>query len=263
MTIHTCDFCGGTFSSKISLYNHQKTAKYCLEKREERINEKKLDDEEITLCNLDKDICHILIEYREKIAEQKGIITEKDKHISELQSQVKDLLNKLENIAIKSSLKPTITNNILKLEKLTDSHLKECANLLESKNILNAGALAEFASKYSFKNRVMPTDASRKILVFRDENNNIIKDAKGRKLSEKFFQSVNERTELLETTNREIYQDIDRLNNELTEDEINEIFEKMNDFIQVYKGIKDISQGEENELREIFISKLVEIVGRI
>lgn len=123
------------------MHTHQKRAKYCLEKRGQQqllftcemcsktftekrylqTHESKCDAIKSTVLSLRKE----LQESKEENIKLKAIIAERDSQVMLLREQVKDLSSRLENVAIKSSLKPTYNNtNNLKLERLTDQHLK-------------------------------------------------------------------------------------------------------------------------------------------
>lgn len=142
---------------------------------------------------------------------------------------------------------------------------------MKPENIMNDLSLAEFAAKHSFKDRVIPTDMSRKTLMFKDdavaeEDDMVVKDSKGKKLAKKFFKSVNVRSDLIETTRKQI---LDELINrsEISDIEREDIINRMNHIIQVQKGVRQISKGEElertreeHELKEEFIAKLCEVL---
>jgi hypothetical protein len=136
-----CKYCNKIFSTKSSLNNHQKTAKYCLtlQHDEKNINnfeckycKKKYTTKQVLInhVNICKDKKEILLndqmnEYQSKIKEKDSEIKEKDKLILELKirnnnyqkqeenfkEQIKDLQNKLDKIANKAIDRPTITNN--------------------------------------------------------------------------------------------------------------------------------------------------------
>ena len=159
-----CEYCKKIFSTKSSLNNHQKTAKYCLILQD---NEKKINSFECEYCkkkyttkqvfinhvNICKDKKEILLnvqmnEFHCKITEKDNEIKEKDKLILELKiqntnyqkqeenfkEQIKDLQNKLDKIANKAIDRPTITNNTVnnKIELHTFPSQKEIDRKIES-----------------------------------------------------------------------------------------------------------------------------------
>jgi len=270
-----CQFCGNTFCSRISLLGHQKKTRYCLEKQgklphfikckncEKTFQSKQRLAEHEEKCN----IYNKVEELNKKIRDQKEIITklstilrEREDHLREqikgYQAQIRDLTSKLENVAIKGVTKSTNTN-ILKLECLTDEHLKESARLLTAKDVIDATALAKFAAETSFKNRVLPTDIAKKTLTWRKANGKMSKDPKGKKLAVKFFSSIKDCDEIINSVRDQI---LSELNTEVSDIERQDIFDRMNEIIKVEKGVKKISEGEEHELKEEFVAKLCQVL---
>jgi hypothetical protein len=276
---NVCEFCENSFSTKTSLLYHQKKAKYCLEKQgktptfikckncEKKFQRKQRLAEHEEKCNVQGQ----LEEMKRKIRDQKEIITklstilrEREDHLREqirnltknYEAQIRDLTSKLENVAIKGVTKSTNTN-ILKLECLTDEHLKESARLLTAKDVIDATALAKFAAETSFKNRVLPTDIARKTLTWRKANGKMSKDPKGKKLAVKFFSSIKDCDEIINSVRDQI---LSELNTEVSDIERQDIFDRMNEIIKVEKGVKKISEGEEHELKEEFVAKLCQVL---
>jgi hypothetical protein len=71
-----------------------------------------------------------------------------------------------------------------------DSFIKLNASLLDPSYIVNGiQSLVIFARDHSFKDRVICTDVTRRNFIFKDENNNIIKDPKGVKITKKFIEN--------------------------------------------------------------------------
>lgn len=270
-----CQFCGNTFCSRISLLGHQKKTIYCLEKQgkiptfikckncEKTFQSKQRLADHEEKCNVQGQ----LEELNKKIRDQKEIILKLStilreredslrEQIKSYQAQIRDLTSKLENVAIKGVMKSTNTN-ILKLECLTDEHLRDCAKLLTAEDITDATALAKFAVKTSFKNRVIPTDIARKTLMWRKDNGKMSKDPKGKKLAVKFFSSIKDCDEIINSVRDQI---LSELTPEVSDIERQYIFDRMNEIIKVEKGVKKISEGEEHELKEEFVAKLCEFL---
>ena len=106
-----CDFCTHFFKTQTSLANHQKTAKYCLKKRGEKIKvfscdycNKKLSTKQRLLSHMD-----ICIEKVTTFTEEK--LSEKDKLILELKEQVSKLQDQLVEIASQAVSRPVTINN--------------------------------------------------------------------------------------------------------------------------------------------------------
>lgn len=264
---NTCQFCNNSFNSKTSLYSHQRRTKYCLEKQgvipqkfECTICDKTFYQKRYLLSHLEKCNSEIVIgNYKKIIGEQKETIsniTEREKllriQIEKYESIIQDLTNKLENVAIKGATKPTNTN-IIKLECLTRTHMEDCAKLITDNDILNYDNLAKFAVENSFKNRVVTTDLSRKTLTYKNENGKITKDPKGKKLAVMFFSSIKDCDSMIDRVKNII---LSELTDKTSDREREYIFNRMNEIIKVYKGVKKISEGEEHTLKEEFIDKL-------
>lgn len=270
-----CEFCDNIFLSKITLGLHQKKAKYCLKIQGKNPTlytcdkcEKTFQHKHRLLIHMEKcDIKSQVEKLKETIQCQKEtiiklstIIVEKQEQIHKNEQHIKDLTNKLENVAIKGVTKSTNTNiNNIKIECLTDEHLQNCAKLLTAKDIVDANSLARFAVENSFKNRVYPTDRSRKTLVWKKEDGKISKDPKGRQLAVKFFSSIKERDDVIVSVREQIVEELSKLG-QVDEKEREYILDRMNQIVKVEKGVTKISADEEHELREEFVEKLCEIL---
>lgn len=268
----TCDFCGSTFLNKISLNVHQKRAKYCLEKQGKQINEfpckycdkifhenRRLQNH-INVCsvkNKTAEMSDIIQKKEETIIRLTTMIQEKEKYMRDLimryEAQIKDLNSRLENVAVKGATKSTNTN-ILKLENLTDDHMINCAKLLNAQHVTDVISLAKFAADHSFKNRVITTDQSRKTLAYKKDGK-LVKDPKGKILALKFFNSIKDQ-DVTKSIQEQIFAEICNVSDE----ERQELFNRMDQIIKIEKGILKISEGEQHELKEEFIQKLCEII---
>jgi hypothetical protein len=187
--MNKCEYCQKLFSTKSNLSYHQKTAKYCLEKRETEYKEYKCSCEKnfTTKINYDrhKKICNITdiinpykeeniklenqnkiylknIEDKDKQLENQNKIylkqlEDKDKHIKELEAQ-------LASIALAGVTKSTTTNNnisninnkILNISPLDLNDSEKFKTILDSKfntNYILDGqkGLAHFAKDHFLK----------------------------------------------------------------------------------------------------------------
>jgi len=187
--MNNCEYCDKSFSTKSNLSYHQKTAKYCLEKRETEYKEYKCSCEKnfTTKINYDrhKKICNIndiINPYKEeniKLENQNKIylkniedkdkqlenqnkiylkqLEDKDKHIRELEGQ-------LASIALAGVTKSTTTNNnisninnkILNISPLDLNDAEKFKTILDSKfntNYILDGqkGLAHFAKDHFLK----------------------------------------------------------------------------------------------------------------
>jgi uncharacterized Zn-finger protein len=234
-----CEYCKNTFSQKQTLIRHQKTAKFCLELQKEYSGENNIEF------------------LKEKLKE-------KDQYIKKLEENISILQNKLENIAIQSIKRPSnVTNNtnIISLQPLTKNWLNSQACLL-SKSHVEKGILgyAEFAKNHSLKDRVKCIDFSRKKLQYIQEDGTAVKDNKGNRISKLFFESIqNENEEIVKDIQSEILRQVTYTSNPV---ETMHLFEKMNDIINISKGLKKVSQGESDALKDDFVRELCNLLEK-
>jgi uncharacterized coiled-coil protein SlyX len=268
---HKCEFCTKEFTARYSLLYHQRTAKYCLAKRG-LVNDKTIckicnrNFSEKRQLNKHEEKCNLESRYEEqKMSNQKQreiiiklstMLKEKNDLISKYEIQIKDLTEKLENIAVKGATKSTNTN-ILKIECLTQDHLTQCANMITQKDMYSISTLAEFAKNHSFKDRVSVSDQSRKTLLYKKENGKITKDPKGKQLATKFFTSIENKEHIISEIRDQIF---DELKGDISETESQYILSRMTDLINIEKGIKKVAKGEEEDIRDEFVNKLCELL---
>ena len=117
-----CKHCKNTFVSQTSLKHHQKTAKYCLKLQGRKdklyicehcgkdISTKHRLYTHYQTCDKYKSIT-ISIKHKEELSHLHEIIAHKDELLSKHEQTIKDLQNKLENVAIKAVSKSTTTTN--------------------------------------------------------------------------------------------------------------------------------------------------------
>ena len=240
----TCEYCGTTFSQKCSLIKHQKTARFCL----------KIRNSNSILLTSEK------IEYENKI----NILTEKikarDDTIVQLREQITVLQNKLENIAIQGVKKcSVVTNTNIVLQPLTSEWLNTQASLL-SRSDIEKGLVgyAEFAKNYSFKDRIKCSDFSRKKLEFIEEDGTLIKDNKGNRVAKLFFQSIQTQNEEIITKIRDDI--LKQVAETSSESETMHLLEKMTDLVNISRGVKKVSQGESDIIKDDFIRELCNVL---
>jgi len=202
--MNECKFCEKTFLTKTNLIHHQKTAKYCLKKQNIITPENeflcvcsKIFTTKLSFSRHEK-ICNeaILLPYKELIKKQ--------------EEQIKDLQNKLENIALKAVEKPININNqrinnnqkinnvINNLIPITDNYIKEQVPNLTIEHIKKGPiGYAEYILNYPLNKRILCVDYSRKKIKYKDEDGNIITDPEMALLSVKLFESIKERNKNL------------------------------------------------------------------
>jgi len=271
-----CSFCDKNFSSKTNLKQHQKTAKYCLNLQNIGISEfecagclKKY----TTKNNLDrhKQNCNILY-YKDTIKRLEKDLENKNKQIEILQ-------DKLENIALKSILKPNIQHNyqnqnnnqrinniINNLIPITDEHLKQQAEFLTIDHIKNGiDGYVQYALDFPLKNRIICTDFSRRKIKYKDSEGNLVDDPEMSKVTQKLFKAIEEKNSILVDEYIKELQDkynilIRNPNNDMTDEETRE-FDITGDIIlaQTFKvnsqkrEIKEVANGQKPEIYYEFI----------
>jgi hypothetical protein len=199
-----CEFCNHKFSNKSSLRSHQRRAKYCLKLRgKEEYNfecsgcgkkytsKENLQIHEASCISINSNTF-------------KSIIESKDIEIKELKVHIKELENKLENIALKAVSRPTTTNKtqintyIQNMEPVTTEHLIDNAQHLTIEHIKKGvEGYAEYALEYPLKNRMLCSDYSRRKVKFKDRDGNVITDPEMTTLAKKFFKSIHEKNKEL------------------------------------------------------------------
>lgn len=270
-----CEFCSSTFTAKCSLTQHLKKAKYCLVQRgidhktsyscdlcDRKFYEKRYMEKHQEKCGILEKLRKKENAYQEltkKLIEYAQQNRDNQKTIENLQKQISDLQSKLENIAIQGVKKST-TTNILKLEPMTKDWLDTQALLLTDSHFSKGVAgLAQFAANNSFKDRVVCTDSNRKSLRYKEEDGKISKDPKGKKLSKMFFESIQSKADdMLPAMIEKIKQELDDAGEEPSV--FDAIMGKITELINVEKGIKQISKGEEHDLKEEFTRELCELL---
>ncbi len=168
--------------------------------------------------------------------------------IKEIKENILNLQNKLENIALQGSKRAnTITiNNIISLHP---EWLTSQASLL-SRRYIEKGIVgyAEFAKNHSLLDRVKCSDFSRKKLEFIGEDGEIVKDNKGNRICKLFFSSIQNRNdEIVELIKEEILKRV----SERAETDI--LLEMNTDIINISRGVKKVSQGESDTIKDDFV----------
>ena len=152
------------------------------------------------------------------------------------------------------SKKPSCTtNNILRIENLTYEWFKQSShNLTLQDNEKGSKGYAEFASKHSLRDRVKCVDFARQILQYK-EDDSLIRDKKGRKLSKKFFQSIESKNkDLISVAMGSIREEMQ----DKTPEELDVLIEKMNKFLDM----KTVDLVNKQDLKEEFVRELCDLL---
>ena len=274
-----CSFCDKNFSSKTNLKQHQKTAKYCLNLQNAGISEYECEGclkKYTTKNNLDrhKQNCNILY-YKETIIRLEKELESKNKQIEILQ-------DKIENIALKSILKPNIQHNyqnnnsnqrinniINNLIPITDEHLKQQAEFLTIDHVKNGiDGYVQYALDFPLKDRIICTDFSRRKIKYKDSEGNLIDDPEMTKVTQKLFKAIEEKNSILVDEYIKELQDkynilIRNPNNDMNDDEMKEFCDKGNIILtETFKvnsqkrEIKEVANGQKPEIYYEFIKDI-------
>jgi uncharacterized C2H2 Zn-finger protein len=221
-----CQFCGNKFTNKSILNKHQKTAKYCLSLR----NKESTTSFKCEVCdklfslkdsyNKHCFTCHnypgvtklkqIISDNIEKInaitisnKQYVNKLEEKELQLEKYEQTIKELQDKLENVAIKASQRPTtrntqINNYIQQLKPVTDEHLLDSVSNLTIDHIIKGPeGYAAYALEYPLKDRVLCSDYSRRKVKFKNNDGQVITDPEMTTLAAKFFESIKEKNKEL------------------------------------------------------------------
>ena len=260
-----CIHCNNKFSTKTSLTNHEKTAKYCLKLRGKLVTYKyKCDSCDMSfhkIFNLNRhaETCKTSDSInKETIKQLQQQLYEKDLFIKQLDVTVKDqkitikeLQDKLENIAIKAVQRPTtMTNNMNKtnvnnfinnMQPITSDQLLEYAGKLTLEHIQKgASGYAEYALEYPLKDRVACVDYSRRKLKFKDKEGNLITDPEMIKLTPMFFGSIKDKSS-------EIVYDMNK------EDMDSAMFEEVAKLFNTNADVKNCASGVKSDFYHDFV----------
>lgn len=268
-----CEFCHNTLANKGSLKYHQKTAKYCLKLRgkcdalfrckgcNQRFTVKQSLSRHEVICiemrikerdDATKD------RYEERIRELQFMLEEREKHLENQQikydNQIKELQDKLENVAISAVSRPTTTNKhiinnyINRLEVITDEHLLEQSSYLTIEHIQKGPeGYAEYALEYPLKNRIVCVDYSRRKVKFKDREGRVVTDPEMGRLATKFFDSIKNQNHAL------IAEYGEQLKKEaFTEHDIDKLVEIASYRSAINKG----SEGEKTEFYHDFVKNV-------
>lgn len=152
------------------------------EKEEEIKNLKKEKDDEIKILKEENlNLIKLMTEYKSKYET-------KDDMIERFEELAKRAIDNTGNKTIKT-INHNRNNIYQNLQPLTNTYMEEQSKLLKLDDVKDgAFSLASFAAKHTFKDRIACTDFSRKKFVFKNEDDEIIADPEGIKVTKKFIE---------------------------------------------------------------------------
>jgi hypothetical protein len=151
------------------------------------------------VCTQQKEI-EQLREYKDKYLELSEDFSDMKKNY---ERKIEALQDKLENVAIRASQKPSIANTynrtnvnaiIEKLDVTTDAYINEQVQYLTIEHIKQGPkGYSDFAVNFPLKNRILCIDYARRKIQFKNGNGEIITDPEMNILAQKFFESIESR----------------------------------------------------------------------
>lgn len=268
-----CKYCEHSFKTKSIMKHHQKTAKYCLEIQQkcghkvkyiykcdycQKNLSQKIDlDRHYLSCGIRKETL-IQNKFECQITDLKTQLTTLEFQLNEqrqrYEKQIKELQDKLENVAIKAVQRPTtsnktqINNYIQNMKPVTEEHLINNVQHLTIEHIKKGPeGYAEYALEYPLKDRMLCSDYSRRKVKFKDKDGNIITDPEMTTLARKFFNSIKEKNKEL------ICKSANELKEKLGDDNIMDTVVKLFDYkSDIEKG----SDGEKTEFHHDFVKQV-------
>lgn len=265
---HECEFCKKKFTTKSSMNYHQKNTMYCLQLQDKipyivcQFCDKNFSSEKTLKIHssscFKKIEANIIEKYEEQIKslkqQLKQQLEQKDKQLKQKDKIIQNLQDKLENIAVQATKRPTNTtynnrtqvNNIInKLEILDVATLKDHAEHLTLDHIRKGvRGYVDYALEYPLNNRVLCVDYARCKMKYKDENGNITTDPEMTRLSQKFFESIAERNTTL------AMQCVDQLAEDIDPEEKMKI---MVDMADAMKNVNQSAVGQKNDFTNDFV----------
>jgi len=258
MTTNNCNICNRVFATKYSLIRHQnnltcqnnKQCCFCKKNFLRKLEYNK------HLSN-----CKLLFSDTE-ILNLKNKIESLIQHINYLETQNKDLQDRLEKIALTSVKRPTITNNTINnLVPLTKNWLEEQSSQLSIQDIENGiQGYAKFACEKSFKDRVVCLDSSRKKLQYIEEDKTIINDINGNRLAKVFFESIQNKNKVLTEELKNFL--INKIIQTQCKSETEILGNKLNTLIDNCLGINNVANGNPDEIKDRFIKEICALLPK-
>ena len=262
---HTCEFCEKNFSTKKILRDHQKKAKYCLQKQEKL---KKMPgstysrEEFVRLLERNKFIEKELADSRREVSllksENSSLKEELNNSLKEANSRLESMLREQisrPSTVVNGNLQTTnkitngIENFVTMMQPITNEHLTDQAKYLQREHIeQGAEGYARYALEYPLKDRVVCTDFSRRKVQYRNDEGDLIQDPEMKKLSQELFNAIRDRNESL------IQEYICELSERINDDPV--LTEVMTDLLILKREITKLSRGEKSDIGPSIIKSI-------
>ena len=207
-----CKYCNKIFSNKHILKQHQKTAKYCLEKQgnmssfnceycnkilstNDRLHTHYIICKEKQKVEISKDIKSVNENLKQTVILLEEKLKDKDEYISKLEIR----LQKFESVVINNSKKSnTINNNtiIINNNPITNEVLRQCAETFSIDNAYNINGITKHLTN-SLEDHITCTDPSRNIFKYINEKDEEIVDHNLEILLPQYLTAVKDRNNFL------------------------------------------------------------------
>ncbi len=148
----------------------------------------------------------------------------------------------------------------MNLAPITDEEITDHLEHL-TLNFIQEGAkgYADFANTYPFKDRLLCTDKARKKLRYKDGEGELIDDAGGLKLTQRFFQAIAPRNEeLINAEYQALQQEVQQIADAGTggTSNLTGLLTKATHLQELLVKCQQAARGEENEFTKEFVHHL-------
>ena len=255
--VNACKYCDNEFASAASMKQHQKTARYCLEKQNKKNKTFICVDCNSTFTTKHRlqthqEICvdyvknRTIAQYEEKLKDYESRLEEKNIVIRELQDRIQQIAIQ----AVKQPKSVTTNNNttnsqqvnniIAHLKPIESNHFAEQAAFLTIEHVKKGlPGYVEYAQDHPFKDRITCVDYARRKIKFKDEEGNIVTDPEMAKLAPKFFEAIKDKSKELTLS----------WGNEMKDQIGEEIFNRVIEALDIHQ---DIEKGSEGKLSDFY-----------
>ena len=283
---HECGYCKKFFSTKYTLYSHQRNTAYCLaiqkELEETRDKQKKEEQELSTIQKFQREKDRLTWENEElrlKLREQEEInqtntreLAARTQELEISKKEVEFLKNELEsyrNMVSKTLERPTnntttitnaattnkITNGIENfmsmMPPITETHLRDQAQFLQKEHIQQGmDGYARYALDYPLKDRIVCSDFSRRKLQYKNDKGNIVSDPDMKQLSQDLFKAIRER-------NDELIQDYTGdLLDMMKKDPSPAVAQILTEMCELQREVRRLAEGQKSEMTPTFVKSV-------
>lgn len=237
-----CESCGNQYKSSFALTRHCKISKYC----------KVI----YTLKNENNELKSENNELKKKIDNLQHLLQQKEEKLTDLYERMTDTVIDMSKTPKYVSNSTNNNNNRIVIQNcLTDDRILSAISKIDMNSIHNgAFGYSNWAFDNFLHDTVKFTDVSRHKLIWKNEDNEIIKDTHGAKLCKKIFKATKEHnTNLVKNYINECDAYIKTCDNQF---EIQQMFDTMSNITKTISSCSDIANGEINNFLKEFLKHL-------